>query len=230
MGEVAGQGRTVLFVSHQMGAVRSLCTRAMLIEGGRIALDGTPEACISRYIAPDQLPSTILSHGESHCDHVVVRGIQVDGSRSDHLYLTAGSRRVTIEVEIELYRAARVNLEARLYDLGGVALGFLSPGHEHGARPELDAGVWRLKASMELPRLNRGDYFIGLSLTDPDLAGYWTFPNGVRLSCEGWPLANGDTFPSGDHCGRMLLDGDLKTYPAGQKDAFAARDSSLSPK
>ncbi len=50
MGEVAKEGRTVLFVSHNMGAVRALCPRAMILEAGRIALNGTTEEAIGAYL------------------------------------------------------------------------------------------------------------------------------------------------------------------------------------
>ncbi|PHV07836.1 ABC transporter ATP-binding protein [Janthinobacterium sp. BJB412] len=44
-------GTTLLFVSHAMDALYSLCQRAILIDGGRIALDGTPRAAIDLYQA-----------------------------------------------------------------------------------------------------------------------------------------------------------------------------------
>jgi lipopolysaccharide transport system ATP-binding protein len=43
MGEVAGEGRTVLFVSHNMSAVSRLCTRCVLLDDGRVTLDGPPD-------------------------------------------------------------------------------------------------------------------------------------------------------------------------------------------
>ena len=51
MQDVAKQGRTVLFVSHQMAAVTRLCQRAILIEGGRVTLDGPADVVSSRYLA-----------------------------------------------------------------------------------------------------------------------------------------------------------------------------------
>src|SRR5690606_18299216 len=39
MSDVAGEGRTVLFVSHNMAAVEHLCSRAVLLEEGRVTLD-----------------------------------------------------------------------------------------------------------------------------------------------------------------------------------------------
>ncbi len=51
MDEVARAGRTVLFVSHNLGAVRKLCSRAILLQGGRSAFDGPAHEAIQRYIA-----------------------------------------------------------------------------------------------------------------------------------------------------------------------------------
>jgi lipopolysaccharide transport system ATP-binding protein len=49
MGEVAQQGRTILFVSHNMGAVRSLCTRGVVLDGGRLLYQGDIGAAIETY-------------------------------------------------------------------------------------------------------------------------------------------------------------------------------------
>lgn len=50
MSEVANAGRTVLFVSHNMAAVRQLCSRAILLEHGKMIDDGKPKEVISNYI------------------------------------------------------------------------------------------------------------------------------------------------------------------------------------
>jgi lipopolysaccharide transport system ATP-binding protein len=50
MGEVARQGRTVLFVSHNMAAIVSLCSRALVMEGGTVASDGDTNAGVNRYL------------------------------------------------------------------------------------------------------------------------------------------------------------------------------------
>lgn len=51
MGNVASEGRTVVFVSHNMGAITKLCTRVCWIDAGRIAADGTPVDVVSRYLS-----------------------------------------------------------------------------------------------------------------------------------------------------------------------------------
>lgn len=51
MGDVAEEGRTVLFVSHNMAAIQNLCNRAILIEKGIIADSGETEEVITKYIS-----------------------------------------------------------------------------------------------------------------------------------------------------------------------------------
>jgi lipopolysaccharide transport system ATP-binding protein len=49
MEDVAGQGRTVLFVSHRMEAIRSLCGRCILINQGRLSTDGGVDEVVQQY-------------------------------------------------------------------------------------------------------------------------------------------------------------------------------------
>ncbi len=49
MGEVAQEGRTVLFVSHNMGAVRSLCTRGVTLHAGSVVAAGGITEAIEAY-------------------------------------------------------------------------------------------------------------------------------------------------------------------------------------
>lgn len=51
MGEVSKQGRTILFVSHQMASLSQLCTRGLLLENGTSTYDGTITEAVSRYLS-----------------------------------------------------------------------------------------------------------------------------------------------------------------------------------
>ncbi len=50
MGDVANRGRTVLFVSHNMHAIKALCTKGMVLQEGRILFSGSAAACVSHYM------------------------------------------------------------------------------------------------------------------------------------------------------------------------------------
>ncbi len=49
MGSVAGEGRTVLLVSHNMEAILGLCQRALWIDGGQLSVDGPSEEVVRAY-------------------------------------------------------------------------------------------------------------------------------------------------------------------------------------
>ena len=51
MGDVSKEGRTIFFVSHNMGAVESLCNQALLMDDGRVVLSGETHNIVSSYLA-----------------------------------------------------------------------------------------------------------------------------------------------------------------------------------
>jgi lipopolysaccharide transport system ATP-binding protein len=59
IGDVARAGRTVVFISHNMAAVESLCDRCLLLDGGDIKANGSPSDVIAEYMA------SIMSRRES---------------------------------------------------------------------------------------------------------------------------------------------------------------------
>jgi len=59
MGEVAKEGRTVLFVSHNMSAISSLCNRTILLDTGTVIQDGNASKVIQEYLS-----SNITFNGE----------------------------------------------------------------------------------------------------------------------------------------------------------------------
>jgi lipopolysaccharide transport system ATP-binding protein len=50
MKDVSRQGRTVVFVSHNMHAVKALCGRGIVLHGGRVVCDGTAAGAVARYL------------------------------------------------------------------------------------------------------------------------------------------------------------------------------------
>ena len=60
MREVGRSGSTILFVSHNMPAVEALCTRAILLDRGKVALDGSVHALVQEYHR-----RVLQAHGDS---------------------------------------------------------------------------------------------------------------------------------------------------------------------
>lgn len=62
MQHVAGHGRTVLFVSHNMAAISTLCTRGLLLEGGRRVFAGEVAEALDRYNGGSTASLRLLGH------------------------------------------------------------------------------------------------------------------------------------------------------------------------
>src|SRR5207248_829313 len=80
MSSASGEGRTVLFVSHNMQAVKSLCDRAVHIESGRVVNEGSTDHVVETYLtSQDELSSEKVwtdpaeRPGDEHCRLVAVR-------------------------------------------------------------------------------------------------------------------------------------------------------------
>jgi lipopolysaccharide transport system ATP-binding protein len=58
MGQVAREGRTILFVSHNMAAIESLCSRCLRFHDGHLVDEGKPADVTSRYLEAFQGPSS----------------------------------------------------------------------------------------------------------------------------------------------------------------------------
>ena len=58
-----GEGRTVLFVSHNMASVKSLCDRGIVLENGSSVYEGNVEKAINFYLSKDQknIPADLSS-------------------------------------------------------------------------------------------------------------------------------------------------------------------------
>ena len=76
MEDVAKQGRTVLFVSHNMSAVKELCQKGILLDKGRVAYQGDSSRCIAEYFR--QLEDE-PDHAEKSSKPFSIGKVQVEG-------------------------------------------------------------------------------------------------------------------------------------------------------
>ncbi len=64
MDEVTGQGRTVIFVSHNMGAISSLCRKAILMSNGKMVFHDDVSKVIDKYLFSDSISGTYKSKSD----------------------------------------------------------------------------------------------------------------------------------------------------------------------
>lgn len=103
--DVCGQGRTVLFVSHQLNTVSSLCDRCILLESGEVIADGETHKVIDKYLTKNvtrvsefQWPKN--SNHDGICSFISARVIN---DKFETIASAFNHERVGIEVTYERY-------------------------------------------------------------------------------------------------------------------------------
>ncbi|WP_346883654.1 ABC transporter ATP-binding protein [uncultured Algibacter sp.] len=108
-----GEGRTVLFVSHNMAAVKSLCTRAIVLEEGKVVFEGNEDQAVIKYLNTQEKTSLIFENIETDSQTPHIRKVEVLPSN------TIGFQEVgkNIEIEIELFNSDRIESPAVSYQI-----------------------------------------------------------------------------------------------------------------
>lgn len=103
MNDVVRDGKTILFVSHQMNAIRRLCTQTIWLEKGRIAMSGPTSKVVSAYESACLVESADdLSRGEIHATQFLSWRIQSDTAEDDpHVLDTTGPFQLRLRVRVK---------------------------------------------------------------------------------------------------------------------------------
>ncbi len=124
-----GEGRTVLFVSHNMGAVARLCDRAIWLDAGSLCADGPAQDVVKRYLALNLAPTGIWKRPANADDSAPVRILSVSAqdSRGATRSTFSGGEAVRLEMVYEVSRPVeRCQLCARI--VNGQALAVFTTG------------------------------------------------------------------------------------------------------
>ena len=103
MSEVAGEGRTVLFVSHNMATMQALCRRGIFLEGGRVHTDGSIVEAVTGYLRSVEQAGTIDL--EQRTDRrgwheVVLSSVEITGAQHDELLATGRPARFSFRTKL----------------------------------------------------------------------------------------------------------------------------------
>jgi lipopolysaccharide transport system ATP-binding protein len=171
MGEVSRQGRTIVFVSHSMAAVNALCSRAVMLERGKIRDEGTTAEVTARYYAEivgqtkvdgDLTGMTRTGTGKARFTSLSLQPLGASGEPIDGAYPGCDIR---IEFEIECYAPIMESIAAAIvYDQNGFRVIDANIGQKDrylSLRPGETAKISLLLSDV---LLRPGHYLVGLWL------------------------------------------------------------------
>ena len=188
-----GEGRTVLFVSHNMAAVRSLCQRGIVLENGGVVYDGGVNDAIDHYLgfsSPDST-QTITSHIRWTKSYLHIHKIEVNGTENDYSIIQAGQRVLPVTIDGEVDIDLVTDLIVILKNEHDVPMATLAEGHYRGMPLTLSKGAFHIEKRIILPKyLSAGEYSLDLIFKQPKSEYQMGARQSVRLHVEG----NADAF------------------------------------
>ena len=96
-----GEGRTVLFVSHNMAAVKSLCTKGIVLENGGVVFEGSVNSSIDRYLSGNQAANSFYKNIGSVNKGSYIKSAEVITSSKGSLHDFYSDIQINIEVYCE---------------------------------------------------------------------------------------------------------------------------------
>jgi len=163
MGDVAKEGRTVLFVSHNMQAINTLCGRAFLLEQGRIGLEGRTREVVEKYLESriGHVAELVWEfHNAPGNDVARMRAVRVLNEQGEASYDQHMDQSITLEMEFWVVQPkGEINPSFQVYNQQGICLFAVAPLHdpEWGSR-SLEPGLYRSSCRIPAHYLNEGQH------------------------------------------------------------------------
>jgi lipopolysaccharide transport system ATP-binding protein len=167
MRDISSEGRTVLFVSHNMAAIRSLCNRGILLANGQKKFEGPAGECVDHYLAE------ITQHATNEVDLSSVRrarGVNPTLKICKLRLLSRDGRplvRVDDPLEMEMDFTVSEPLEevilgVRLLSADNVSIAECRSSHSYGAIDRLEPGNYSIRCRIEQNILSPGLYVLNV--------------------------------------------------------------------
>ena len=181
MGEVAGQGRTVLFVSHNMAALQRICETGIVLSGGSIAMHSEIRECIESYNSTLGRPT---SHGRlrfppASCEQYHIIDIEIlDDQLMPMTRLTTWQPAV---FKIRFYAPKHTPNAAVTFQISttdGFLVTFCATQPDHAFGISFVEGENALLLRFESLALSAGNYVIGAGLAIANTTWLYNEPQG----------------------------------------------------
>ena len=144
MNDVAKQGRTVLFVSHNMGAVSRMCQRGILLRNGEISALGNIEQVIDAYIGSGAESILDWQREEQANDSAYFSRIYIGDDQARPLKYITTATRLKVFIHFEIIRQIRnLKLQFTLLDHNGDAI-LASNIEDAGIETPSEPGIYQV--------------------------------------------------------------------------------------
>lgn len=187
MGELSsGQGRTVLFVSHNISAVQSLCKKGVLLNKGRlITYDGIDET-IRKYMNESIEHSTTIQECATYVSKEIrIDRITLNGSEKNSVSINKANNVIRMSIEgVASDNIVGAGVELIFRDEFARAFAYYSPCH-FKRNYQICKGSFVINAVVDLSNLTKGSFYVDFALCVPNERALFIAPSAFIIESEG---------------------------------------------
>lgn len=173
MKDVSNQnGRTVLFVSHNIHAINNLCHRGLLISNGRITFEGLISETIKNYLHRKTDIENLIDNLIYVSENLKITGFLLNGEMTRSLALY-NSNTFDLEIQGTAMKTLELDIELMMKDQFGNNVAFYCKYLNEGYLERIRPGSFILKRRIVFPEtMNSIQLFVDMSLTYPNKETY----------------------------------------------------------
>ena len=162
------EGKTILFVSHNLGMITSLCQNTILLEDGNIIFNGTATNAVKKYLCKGDISPCKVDFTKSDKiigdEHAILLRASIKDAKENNIEEIDIRESFTISMEYKIIKNTEILLypNFHLFDEKGQYIFVVSTGMK--SIPKREMGVYEAKCIVPGNYLNNGIYFVGLAL------------------------------------------------------------------
>ncbi len=161
MNDVAKQGRTVLFVTHNMSALQAFCGRCLVLNKGEVIADADVDVAIKTYLRDASAADSFKRATIPGKMAMIISG---------NITINPSNTLLRVDTEIFSDKVRSASLDLRVSEITGAAVAFGSLGALDATKlVHLKAGITTVSFTAPIGMLAIGGYYLSLDITQPDL-------------------------------------------------------------
>lgn len=189
MNDVAKNGgRTVLFVSHNMTAVKNLCNKGIVLNNGQLVFEGDVHESVDYYLTEGikSEKKKIVENVVWKKDYLTIEKIVFNNSTHSETTIHSNQQELDVIIEGFTKMEMKADIKVTFRSLGGNPLMTLAEGHYKGLVENIDIGNFKIAKRIKLPRfLSTGDYLVDIFMHQPYTCWYMKAPASVFVHIDG---------------------------------------------
>jgi lipopolysaccharide transport system ATP-binding protein len=209
MGEVSKDGRTVLFVSHNIAAIKTLCSTGIVLNKGQMIFHGGVEEAVDQYMGPNKLDKNEISWDDiagAENENIRLKSIAINPLQGSIIDIDSG-----IEITTVFYNkigGRSLDFTLRMFTIDGVCL--FETGIILSRDGDAKTGYFSTKVEIPPHLLNAGIYKINLVFGESQMYLLYAVEDIISFEVEHTTTGRGNNISRAPGVIRPLLNWSYK--------------------